>query len=715
MASLPEGNAETRPWAMPGVVVVVVCLAGASVLFANSEGAVTVADDAAVQVRLQETIGDISVSRAILSEALVLGVAYREGALSQNALNAVLSDAEILIDDLSIRRSALNLVLPEDEVNRALTLYVESASTLLTDLEAGQFEAAQGRDSIDLRAAYERAIEVLVSERDERERHIAAVRAGVGNVADAARFVVAFFVPAFAILWALAFMRRRQRRISLEADIEQEEGARAAKDEFLSAVAHELRTPLTAVVGFAETLRDRSRELSLKDRDELVDILAGEASDIAFMVEDLLVFARTNIGDLTIRSEVVSIHDLIEKVAMSWGGRHDGRLTLGGEGTAWADPFRMKQIVRNLLSNAFNHGGPQVEVRISQNGSDVKIEVADNGPGIPAELRLQVFEPYEHLVTNKGQTTPIGLGLTVAQSLVRLMDGSLTYHFDGGESVFAVTLPRATLDQEQRTKPKPLDAVPRPGLSGAEILEAIQRRRFQIVYQPIVDLRHPSGDRHVVGFEALARFPIGSPPEWFAAAWGAGIGVELELEAIRAAIAGFGQAPHRVFLALNTSIETLTSPHLLEALSGISPSRIVLELSEDTVIDNYPRAKVYLDRLTRRGYRLAFDDLAAGRIDLWYLVRLRPAIIKIDISLVHDIDLEPGKRALVNGLKWLSDVLKSKIVAEGIERPEELELLTRLGAHYGQGYLLGLPGPLGNSASPHQEPLVESNPSITAL
>ena len=115
----------------------------------------------------------------------------------------------------------------------------------------------------------------------------------------------------------------------------------------------------------------------------------------------------------------------------------------------------------------------------------------------------------------------------------------------------------------------------------------------------------------------------------------------------------------------------------------------MLELSEDTVINNYPRTKVYIDRLTRRGFRLAFDDLAAGRMNLWYLVRLRPAIVKIDISLIRDIDLEPGDRPLVPSLKWLGDVTKSRIVAEGIERPEELELLTRIGAHYGQGYLSG--------------------------
>ena len=683
-----------RPWAWFAVLVVIGGLAGASVLFANSEGAMAVAEDAAVQVRVQEMIGAVSVSRATLSEAQLFTVAHDNGALSKEALNAVMAESRAVVDDLGVHLSSLKVVLPAGEAIEAVTSYLAVGSAFLADLSAGRPSDAQGSNSIELRVAYENAVGLLVAERDERELQIAAVRAGVGDVADSARFVVAFFVPAMAILWALAFMRRRQQQIRLETEIELEEQIRSDKDEFLAAIAHELRTPLTAVVGFAETLRDESRELSLEDRDELVDILADQASATAYMVEDLLVFARANIGDLTIRAEVIPVRSLVEKVAMAWAGRDESRLTVTGDGTIWADPLRVRQIVRNLLANAFVYGGPKVEVRISQNGADIMIAVADDGPGIPPGLRSLVFEPYQHGAAHEGQTAPMGLGLTVAQSLVRLMEGNLRYRYLGGESVFEVSLPAATAEQLELSEPQPRtpDTALKP--SGAQIIEAIRQKQFEIVYQPIVELRHSSGGRRIVGFEALARFPVGSPPDWFAAAWGVGIGVELELEAIRAAVEGFREAPRHAFLALNTSLETLESSNLAQALAGISPSRIVLELSEDTVIDNYPRTKVYIDRLTRQGYRVAFDDVAAGRIDLWYLVRLRPAIVKMDISLIRDIDLEPSKRALVNGLKWLSDVLKSRVVAEGIERVEELELLTRIGAHYGQGYLLGRPGQL---------------------
>jgi EAL domain-containing protein (putative c-di-GMP-specific phosphodiesterase class I) len=126
----------------------------------------------------------------------------------------------------------------------------------------------------------------------------------------------------------------------------------------------------------------------------------------------------------------------------------------------------------------------------------------------------------------------------------------------------------------------------------------------------------------------------------------------------------------------------------------------VLELPEDTVVESYERTKVHIDRLVSRGYRLAMDDLARGRIDLWYLVRLRPSIIKVDLSMIRDIDVDPSKQSLVNGLRLLGDVLKAEVVAEGIEREGELEHLQKLGVQFGQGYLLGRPGPLRDTAPP---------------
>ena len=232
--------------------------------------------------------------------------------------------------------------------------------------------------------------------------------------------------------------------------------------------------------------------------------------------------------------------------------------------------------------------------------------------------------------------------------------------------------------------------------------QVIRAEAFEVVYQPIVDIQGPGGAPRTVGYEALSRFTTGSPPTWFTAASRAGLRVGLELAAIRSAIAGFGPAPSGAYLALNASVETLCSPFLLDALEGIAPGRVVLELPEDTVTDSYERTKGHIHRLVGHGYRLAMDDLARGRIDLRYLIRIQPSIIKIDISMIRDVDVDTSKQSLVNGMRLLGDILKAEVIAEGIERTGELGHVQRLGVQFGQGFLLGPPGPIESLESPRE-------------
>ena len=688
-----EPKVTSRIPSIVGIVLVVGLLTGAAVVFATSDGTRAIAEDAALQIRVQELISSVDNTRAILSEALLFGVAFDRGELAETTFRAVVADARATLVELDIRaRTALGLLA--DDAARVLphvTAYQESAAGILAQIEDGELDEAQEIGLPDFVISYDQAVTALVAERGRIENHIAAVRNGVAGVADAARFMVAFFIPAAIVVGSLALASRRQRQHQLEAEYLQDQSLRLAKDEFLSAIAQELRTPLTGVVGFAETLRDRARDLSSEEREELVEIVAQEATNTAAVVEDLLVFARANVGDLVVRPQTITVRDLTEQVALSWGEIEHGRLKITGSGAAWADPIRLRQVMRNLLTNAFRHGGHTVEVRIAFDDEAVVIEVADNGPGIPLGLRHRVFEPYQHGVSHNSNPASIGLGLTVARTLVRLMDGDLAYSYADGESVFRLTLPAAVSEHER-------EEVTVPGLrlarlpSAAEVVNVINEQRFSIVYQPIFDLQH-GDEMKMVGMEALARFPSGAPGDWFAAATAGGIGIDVELETIRSAVAGFTEAPHTLFLALNTSLATLLSPRLLQALEGLVPGRVVLELSEDTVVDNYQRTVAHLGTLTGMGYRLAVDDLARGRIDLWHLVRLRPSIVKFDISLIREIDVDPGKRALVNALKWLGDVLRCKIVAEGMERTEELDTIRRLGIHYRHGNVLARPSP----------------------
>jgi two-component system sensor histidine kinase ChiS len=106
-----------------------------------------------------------------------------------------------------------------------------------------------------------------------------------------------------------------------------------------------------------------------------------------------------------------------------------------------ADPRRVRQILRNLLTNAQRYGGPRRRVITGSLLDRVWLEVRDNGTGIPGEEASSIFEPY--VTGNSGVTGSVGLGLAVARQLAELMSGSLEYERSAGETVFRLLLPMA--------------------------------------------------------------------------------------------------------------------------------------------------------------------------------------------------------------------------------------------------------------------------------
>ena len=217
-----------------------------------------------------------------------------------------------------------------------------------------------------------------------------------------------------------------------------------SKDEFLASVSHELRTPLTAVVGFTELLRDSGGSLDVSEQEAMIDCIAREALDIANIVEDLLVVARAEIGELTVvripvdvgaeianvleaRSESVTTVEVIDETEEGREGR--------------GDAARLRQILRNLIDNAGRHGGERIQVHITGSNGVVRILVRDDGPGLSAEQWERIFEPYSRAYPPDGQPASLGIGLTVSRQLARLMDGDLTYRYDGAWSIFELTVP----------------------------------------------------------------------------------------------------------------------------------------------------------------------------------------------------------------------------------------------------------------------------------
>ncbi|BBE23601.1 hypothetical protein MN0502_24840 [Arthrobacter sp. MN05-02] len=222
------------------------------------------------------------------------------------------------------------------------------------------------------------------------------------------------------------------------------------------------------------------------------------------------------------------------------------------------------------------------------------------------------------------------------------------------------------------------------------------------MYQPIVDTSRGT----VVGFEALLRFPAFTeqdPEVWFGQARRMGCAPELEAAALRVALSSRSGLPRNCFLTVNVSPDLLSSPAIRSVWAEAGDlGGVVIELTEQAEIESYVELEPDLNRLKSLGALLAVDDAGSGYAGLQHLLALRPSFVKVDRDFIRNIHHDEAKRALVDMLGAFAGRLDAWIIAEGVERLEELDVLATLGVPLVQGYLLGRPG----------TPWVELDPEI---
>lgn len=226
-----------------------------------------------------------------------------------------------------------------------------------------------------------------------------------------------------------------------------------------------------------------------------------------------------------------------------------------------------------------------------------------------------------------------------------------------------------------------------------EITEVLRTEQITIAFQPIIDLE----TGRMLGVEALSRFPtmpgIG-PDAVFARAANAGLGLNLELLAVRRALAEARLLDDGLYVTVNVSPQVLANPSLTDALlaSGIDPRRLVVEITEHASIADYTILEQPRQRLRDLGVRLAIDDAGAGYATLKHIVTLGPDMIKIDRGLVADVNRDRARRALVMAVVvYAMEIGTTTVVGEGVETVDELEALKDLGVDAAQGYLIGRP------------------------
>ncbi|WP_339480521.1 bifunctional diguanylate cyclase/phosphodiesterase [Pseudomonas fluorescens] len=218
------------------------------------------------------------------------------------------------------------------------------------------------------------------------------------------------------------------------------------------------------------------------------------------------------------------------------------------------------------------------------------------------------------------------------------------------------------------------------------------------LFQPIICL----SERRILGYEALTRgpsnSPLHSPIALFAVARQAGRLSELEIACRQSACRRFNEQKLPGKLFLNVSPESLLEAahqpgRTLQLLQdfGIPPSQVVIELTEQTPIDDFQLLQTALHHYRAMGFSIALDDLGAGYSSLRLWSELRPDYVKIDRHFIDGIHQDALKREFVGSILQIAKASRAQVIAEGIELPEELAVLTEMGVDLVQGYLLGRP------------------------
>lgn len=227
-----------------------------------------------------------------------------------------------------------------------------------------------------------------------------------------------------------------------------------AKNQFLAAVSHELRTPLTAVIGLAELLRDPDQSLSSDQRTELINTIVDSGFDVSNMVEDLLTAARQEAGQLNVVSVPVNLIAQTNQALEVIHGEH--RISVSGEApVAEADPGRVRQILRNLITNAIKYGGADIRVELDAVDGMARATVSDDGEGVPEEAAERIFASYERAHGPDSHPGSAGIGLSISRDLARQMGGDLSYCRRDGRTRFELALP-----VHEKADERPADRAP---------------------------------------------------------------------------------------------------------------------------------------------------------------------------------------------------------------------------------------------------------------
>ncbi|MCP3975382.1 MAG: HAMP domain-containing histidine kinase [bacterium] len=386
-------------------------------------GSLAVTDLAATATQLDETdlaLGSAAVTRAAMAQAVVFAVDNANGTATDAAFVAALAEAGGNLDAYNQLQTVVAERLSAGHQGE-LSGLSSYGGAVLDVLRAGDVESARAVLEGDFESAYQSSVAVLAGERAVLATDVASARSLAGSTSTAIRLAVILGLPALVLLVGWSAHRRRlaQLQETRRTDVEAANDRIERMREMLLAISHRLRTPLTSIYGLSDVLVQTKRIQGL-DR-ELVTLINAESANLHRIAEDVLTATQLEAGTLTLETGIVPLHEVVEEAVKPIRSAGLDIKVDCPEVWVLSDGPKLRQILRNLVSNAVQHGAEPVVVAVTESDGSVQCAVSDHGGGL-------------------GATEPAtGRGLDVANGLAGLIGATLDQTRADGMTTFTLS------------------------------------------------------------------------------------------------------------------------------------------------------------------------------------------------------------------------------------------------------------------------------------
>ena len=409
-------------------------------IFSMSRSTSDIVRDADALHDADEALRGITVVRAQV-ELVALQSAIRANPTPEDRA-AIQSGVDEVKQALVTSRVGITAMTEHDSSTASLIALAESFLEKAT-LAIAAIDSNLHPDLTDFRISSDRLVVQVAGTRSLLADAVTDTDRSLTSLGTLASFLVAFAIPAGIMVVYRELSRRHARQTELEVHLDAERSVNAGREQFISTASHELRSPLTSVLGMAHLLAESEEIMSDPDAAEMVRMMIDEAQDLSRLVEDLLTASRIEAGAIHFSYEDVDVTEEVEAVASIY---ETTEFTLESDiqhGTVRVDRLRLRQMVRNLVSNARKYGGSNIEVVGRKRLDTYVLSVVDDGPGVPDEIAERLFERFVHRGNESAGTQAVGLGLSIVMAFAVGMGGTVFYERKDERTFFSIVLPLA--------------------------------------------------------------------------------------------------------------------------------------------------------------------------------------------------------------------------------------------------------------------------------